>query len=172
MVTIDTPTCVLLGSAVALRNEALLATRTDALRVRALVVAALGFAPLGQLFDLYFHDWQWQYFASPIEPALSMLFVASMVAGGLLGFELTRRALLAGNKRGALMVAAVPALFSGLYSAVFFRRVFWVGSYAEWTAGNGTFMLSHGSFMALLGGTGLYLCFSVWMWVLRPLRST
>jgi hypothetical protein len=168
MVTIDVPTCVALGSAVALKHQALLPARTDALRLRALVVCAFGFAPLGQLFDLYFHDWQWQYFLTPVEPAYSMLFIMAMLGGGLLGFELTKAALAAGNKRNALLVALVPLVFTALYSAVFFRRVLWVGSYAEWSAGTATLMPMHGSFMMLLGSTGAYLGFAIWRWVLRP----
>lgn len=171
MVTIDVPTCVTLGSAVALKHASLLKDRPEALRLRALVVCAFGFAPLGQLFDLYFHDWQWQYFLNPVEPALSMLFIVLMLAGGLLGYELTRRALLDQNRSQALTVAFAPLVFSGVYSAVFFRRVFWVGTHAEWSAGTATFMLAHTSFVALLAGAGIYLAFAIWLWVLRPVRA-
>ena len=167
MVTIDTPTCILLGSAVAIRYEPMLKTHTDALRLRALVVTLFGFAPLGMLFDLYFHEWQWQYFMSPTAPWLSMAFAISMPAGGLLGFELSRRALAAGNRKGALMVAGAASAFTALYSLVFFRRVFWVGNTSEWEAGTATFMLSHTSFVTLLACTGAYLGFSIWLWILR-----
>lgn len=171
MVTIDVPTCVLLGSAIAIRHEKDLRDRSADLRVRTLLVCALGFAPLGQLFDLYHHEWQWQYFLHPVEPAFTMLFNLAMIVGGLVGFELSRRALQAGNKTGARLIAGGAAAFTALYSAIFYQRVFWVGSYDAWSTGNATFMLSHTPFMILLASTGTYLSVSIYLWVLRPLAT-
>ncbi len=160
MVTIDVPICVMLGSAVALRHTPAAETSeagTAALRLRALALVTFGFAPLGQLFELYHRDWQWQYFVAVLPPYASMLFVVAMSAGGLMGYELSARALRAGNKTAAWAVMLGAAGFTSLYSLVFWRRVLWVGTRAEWNAGTATLMFEHREFMGLLVGCGLWL---------------
>jgi hypothetical protein len=156
MVTIDVPACMTLGAAVALRQPALPASEQ---RLRALALVTFGFSPFAMMFLFYFSDWQWQYFggAEGVPPFALILFIVAMAAGGLVGVEWARRFIVAGNRRAALAVAIVPQILSGLYSAIFWKRVFWVGSYSEWASGGATFMLSHHSFMLLLIVAGVFL---------------
>jgi hypothetical protein len=86
-----------------------------------------------------------------------ILFIVAMAGGGLAGCEWARRFMVAGNRRAALAVAIVPQILSGLYSAIFWKRVFWVGSYSEWSSGSATFMLSERNFMTLLLVAGVVL---------------
>lgn len=167
MVTIDVPTCVALGSAVALRFESQLPTQTPVLRYRALLLVVLGFMPLGLMFDLYHHEWQWQYFAESLPPAATMLFVVAMVLGGIAGFELTRKWLLGGQKRLAQALFLGALGFTTLYSLVFYSRVLWVGSRAEWLAGTASPMWAHGSFQALLASCGVYLTLACYLGLRR-----
>jgi hypothetical protein len=157
MVTIDIPACVALGSAVALRFEKDLSAHTPELRYRSLLLVVLGFVPLGLMFDLYHHDWEWQYFAEGLPPAATALFVMAMVGGGIAGFELTRKWLLDGKKRAAQLLFVAALGFTSLYSLVFYSRVFWIGSRAEWLAGTAPAMWAHPSFQVLLVVCGVYL---------------
>ncbi|MCC6807293.1 MAG: hypothetical protein IT381_07705 [Deltaproteobacteria bacterium] len=172
MVTIDVPACIALGAIVAIRHKKELPEQTPQLRLAAFMLVTFGFVPLGSAFDFYFHDWEWQYFFDRTEPVMSILFNVAMSAGGLLGFELARRAIMKGNEKGAMIVAGSALGFTALYSAVFFQRVLWVGTVAEWQSGTATFMLTHTRFMMLLAGTALYLTAWIYMLIVRPLTPS
>src|SRR6187402_2891009 len=87
MVTIDVPSCMALGAAVAIAQPA---ASPWLGRFRTLAACLFGFTPLAHLFELYFHDWEWQYPAPYLPPWTSMAFIIAMNALGLLTYEYAR----------------------------------------------------------------------------------
>src|SRR5262245_58004589 len=133
LVTIDVPACMALGAVVALKNADTLANNPAPARFKALGVCLFGFTPLAHLFELYFHDWEWQYL--PTAPWMSMAFIIVMNGLGLLSFEWARKLIVAGNKKGAQVLLGVALACVALYYVVFYKRVMWVGTKDEWLAG-------------------------------------
>ena len=139
MVLFDISSAFLVGAALGWRSQG---TRRDL----SLTAAGLGIAVPGLTFLEAYPDWDWQYLLDPggLPPGVPAIFVACIFLAALAGHWMSQQSM--------KTVKVISALF-GLYCLWSIPRFVYVGTTAEYTAGQAAFL--PGSFLLLLGMVGV-----------------
>ena len=125
---------------------------------RNLAFSLLVFMPVGIYLAVFYTDWSWMYFIDYREYplALTIAGVCGYPVSNLIGYFLARHFMAAGNKNGAYAVAGAGLVGLSCLILIPLKRVMYVGSYAEFTAGTAKLMLENIPFTISIVAIGIY----------------
>jgi hypothetical protein len=181
MITVDGPISFLVGAGIAAacrRADGTIADR-DRTLLRGLAVQSLVLTPIILYFMLRFPDWEWNYLFDAeafffgdhprLAPLLLALIVSALTASYLAGFALAERLLRGGSTRPVLALLAGTGTLVGLIMAVMWRQTLFIGTRAEWLAGDAPLIFTVPDFLMAQTAAGALLAPAI-VWIVWKAR--
>lgn len=170
MITVDGPISFLVGGGIALacrkRAGAGVIDR-DRTLLRGMLLQSLVLTPVILFFMVRYPDWEWNYLFDArafffddgigVGAPLLALIAAAITASHWLGFRVVEALLQTGRIRIAGQLLVTVGILVGAVMAWMWEQTLWVGTLAEWQAGEATLIFLEPGFLAAQTVAGLLL---------------
>lgn len=169
MITIDGPISFLVGAGIAAacrRDDGSVRDR-DRTLLRGLALQSLILTPIILFFMIRFPDWEWNYLFDAeafffrdhprLAPLLLALIASALTASYLLGFAVAERLMRGGRTKAVIALLAGTGGLVGLIMAVMWKQTLFIGTRAEWLAGEAPLIFTVPDFLIAQTAAGVLL---------------
>ncbi len=102
-----------------------------------LLLVGLVYLPVGGYLYWFHTDWSWMYLVAParLPGGMGILVLAAYAASAFAGYGIGAVRLRDGKERSVVVIATIAAVALAAVTVLLRRRLYWVGSYAQFHAG-------------------------------------